>query len=337
MSEQAGKVPQGGGDKPAEVDIALATYNGMPYLEELLDSLEAQSARRLRVVASDDGSTDRTLECLARPRAGLAVTLAEGKPRGNILRNFENALEATTAPYVALCDQDDVWDKEKVASLLERVKEAEARLGPGVPVLAFCDLEVVDRELRTISPSLFGATRKTGKARHFRDYVLNNHVPGCAMLMNRALLDMALPYPALDIHDHWLIQIAALFGAVEFVDRSLIKYRQHGANNIGLGSAGRTRAQRVLAGVTVMPRQLAARPRLWRVQADSIRRNMAALHERFGDRIPEDSDRETIAAVLVGDRAAMHACLGEALTGERAVDYRGVLWTLSRAARKSKC
>ena len=323
------------GQAGANVDIALATYNGMPYLEELLASLEAQSAPGLRVVASDDGSSDATLACLERQRAGLPIILAGGEPRGNILRNFENALKATSAPYVALCDQDDVWDHEKVAVLLERVRQAEARLGPGVPVLAFCDLEVVDRDLGTISPSLFGATRKTGAARRFRDYVLNNHVPGCAMLMNRALLEKALPYPALDIHDHWLIQIAALYGAVEFVDRPLIKYRQHGANNIGLGSAGRTPLQRAIATVTVMPRQLAARASLWRKQAASIRRNMAALRDRFGDTIPDAGDRETIRAVLAGDRQGMQACLGEALTGERTVDYYGVLWTLARAARKS--
>ena len=46
------------------VQILLATYQGSAYLSEFLDSLERQTHENWTVLASDDGSSDGTLEIL---------------------------------------------------------------------------------------------------------------------------------------------------------------------------------------------------------------------------------------------------------------------------------
>ena len=46
------------------IDILLATYNGEVFLEEQLDSIVAQTHGNWRLIARDDGSTDRTPEIL---------------------------------------------------------------------------------------------------------------------------------------------------------------------------------------------------------------------------------------------------------------------------------
>ena len=42
--------------------VVLTTYNGMRYIEPLLDSLRLQSQRIDEVLIFDDGSTDETIE-----------------------------------------------------------------------------------------------------------------------------------------------------------------------------------------------------------------------------------------------------------------------------------
>lgn len=317
-----------------QVDIALATYNGARFLRPLLQSLQDQQGVDLRVIASDDGSTDDTMALLRKVGQvgqGFPIAMAPANPRGNVLRNFENALLFTEAPYVALSDQDDVWDPRKLEVLLARACAIEADQGSGMPVLVFCDLEIADEDLRTISPSFFRSTLKSRGARRFRDFVLGNHVPGCAMLVNRALLEKALPFPEVDIHDHWLIQVAALFGVVAYVDRPLIKYRQHGSNAVGLGAAGRGRLARIASLITSAPQQLIGRRRRWARQAQAVRRNMAALKERYGTGALRAEDAALIDAVVKGDRQGIRHGLRGALSGERKLDYWGLLIALSRA------
>lgn len=317
------------------VDIALATYNGSRFLRPLLESLESQQQVSVRIVASDDGSMDDTLDVLRRPEATVPVVIVPGKPCGNILRNFENAIQATDAPYVALSDQDDVWDPRKLELLLARVRAIEESRGEQTPVLVFCDLEIVNRDLRVVSASFFESTLKSSRASLFRDFVLSNHVPGCAMLMNRALIDLALPFPEVDIHDHWLIEVAALFGAVEYVDQALIKYRQHGSNNIGLGASGRGGFDRIRSMFTTVPRQVIDRRKRWLKQADSIRRNMEALKIRFGETIPT-AEMVLIDAILAGNSRTVHRALRYACTGERKLDYWGLLRAISLSAGSAR-
>ncbi|KQN33770.1 hypothetical protein ASG37_16615 [Sphingomonas sp. Leaf407] len=317
--------------EPPRVDIALATYNGARFLPEQLDSLAAQTWPAIRIWVSDDGSSDDTLQVIEGRRGTLDLHVAPIDPQRDITRNFQNALRCTDAPYVALCDQDDVWDPRKIALLQAKVAGFEAQYGKHVPALAFCDLAIVDETLGVINASYFRSSIKSGEASDFRDFVLNNHVPGCAMLMNRALLDIALPFPLLDIHDHWLIQLAAIFGHIGHVDVPLVQYRQHGSNSIGLARAGEGRIAKALRLLTTLPAELTARQRTWTKQAAAVRNNMAQLRGRFGDRLPEEAC--TIVNAILGppDVGRIKRALAGARHGDRGIDVHGVLRALTKS------
>lgn len=312
------------------VDIALATYQGARYLPEQLASFAAQDYPIVHLRVSDDGSADETLALVRAADPRLEVRVADTTARKGILRNFEQAILLCDAPYVALSDQDDVWDPRKISLSMEQMAALERVHGRDMPLLVFCDIEVVDAALRTIDASFFQSTRKSADAREFRDFVLNNHVPGCAMLVNRALLDRALPFPDVAIHDHWLIQTAALLGKIGHVPVPLIKYRQHGANSIGLGAAGKSAAARVKAQVSAM----VDRPHRWRQQASAVRASLHHLAARYGASL-RPADADLIDAVLESSSPRrLHALLKHARTGERAIDYWGALLNL-RATRGS--
>ncbi len=219
------------------VDICLATYNGAPFLEVQLASLWAQTNQDFRILARDDGSTDGTQAILvaqaeAHPNRFILVKLPSlgSGARGN----FGTLLAATTAPYVACCDQDDVWDPNHIAVLRGAMTALEARYGASVPLLVHSDLRVVDVELHEISPSLWRFQRLDPGRTRLAPLLIQNVVTGCAMLANRACVQSSLPIPAdCMMHDWWMALVCAAFGALAATPEATVRYRQHGGNALG--------------------------------------------------------------------------------------------------------
>jgi len=103
------------------VSIALATFNGEKYLVPQLESLAGQSQLPAELIISDDCSVDRTLE-IARDFAGRApfpVRILRNERRIGFRANFMRAVEHCGSDLVAFCDQDDIWEPEKLAVMEE--------------------------------------------------------------------------------------------------------------------------------------------------------------------------------------------------------------------------
>lgn len=220
------------------VDILLATFRGERWLPAQLDSLLAQTLTNWRVIARDDGSDDNTrsiLESYAARHPGRFLILPHDGRNLRACGNFFELLRHSTAPYVAFCDQDDVWHPERLAHGLSTVKSSEKSLPPGTPVLAHGDLRVVDAELQPIASSFARLQRlDLRKGGSFRRLLMQNVVTGCTVTINRALALRAFPVPGGAImHDYWLALVAAAFGRCVVQDGTLVDYRQHGGNTIG--------------------------------------------------------------------------------------------------------
>jgi glycosyltransferase involved in cell wall biosynthesis len=233
------------------VDIVLATYQGAAFLPPQLASIVAQRGVAWRLFVRDDGSSDGTRSILAafREQHPDRVTLVEDEDLHlGAAQSFSRLLAATTAPYVFMCDQDDVWWPDKLERSLEILRRAEAESG-GRPVLVHTDLRIVDAELRVLAPSMDAYQRLGADRRHaLRQLLVQNTVTGCTAGVNRALLDRALPVPEDAImHDWWMALVAASCGRVAYVPEATIDYRQHGSNALGARRYGlamrKTRAE----------------------------------------------------------------------------------------------
>jgi glycosyltransferase involved in cell wall biosynthesis len=119
------------------IEVVIPAYNAASFLRETLESIAAQSRLPAHVTVVDDRSTDGTAE-LARaavselaPRLAIRVLQNVGPQGPSAARN--TAIRASDAPWIALCDSDDV--------LLPRHHEALAALLEAAPdiVLAFGD------------------------------------------------------------------------------------------------------------------------------------------------------------------------------------------------------
>jgi rhamnosyltransferase len=227
-------------DSEARIWIVLSAYNGARYIREQIESIRSQSVRNWRLLVRDDGSTDETVS--------IVVELAGEDPRIELLppdgRNLKppasfgvllEKAHRAGIDHVFLADQDDIWLPAKLSRQLEIMGQIEARVGRDTPVLVHSDLRVVADDLRVIHDSFREYHRIDRSPRDWvlRPLLAQNLVTGCATVVNRALLEIAVPLPRVAMHDWWLAQCAAAVGVVASLDEPMVLYRQHGGNVVG--------------------------------------------------------------------------------------------------------
>lgn len=265
----------------ALVDVLLATYNGSKYLEAQLDSILAQTHPAFRILVSDDGSSDATLQILQRyeARLGERLVLVPNPSAGaGVVRNFANLMQASlddgVAQWAVFADQDDVWLPEKIASLwseMVRIEEGSGGGADALPCLVHSDLTVVDEGLRVLSPSFAQYQRMNPAECSDLSLLSVNQVTGCTMMVNRTLLQLALPLPAETIMHDWWCALISSTGRRSYIDTPLILYRQHGANQLGAKDRGlTTRFRRMVSDGPGVVRRVRELGRATRLQSEAL-------------------------------------------------------------------
>lgn len=217
-----------------EVQILLSTYNGETYLEEQIESVLHQSFSNWQLVIRDDGSTDKTQEIIDKYKKKYpekVIQLYKGQG-GNASQSFISMLKYTETPYLMFCDQDDVWLPTKVEESLNVLKELEKK---NSIALVFTDMEVVSANLKSLHASFMKNQKLNPEWLNNKNAVFaQSMAAGCTMIFTKALVDILHPIKApLFQHDHWLLMHAANYGELAFLNKPLLKYRQHSANAVG--------------------------------------------------------------------------------------------------------
>lgn len=219
------------------IEILMATYNGENFIEEQLKSIENQDYKEWKLLIRDDGSTDQTMEIVRRfcGKHPQKVTVIEDKSEKKGSKyNFHTLLKASEAEYIMFCDQDDIWEKDKVSSAYKHMEHIQKKYNEKTPILCHSDLKVTDSKLNIINDSMFDMQKMNRRKKKFRDYLVQNNVTGCTVIMNRALAQLCKEMPDEAImHDWWYALIAAAFGKVCYMGEGHILYRQHGNNTEG--------------------------------------------------------------------------------------------------------
>ena len=217
-----------------KIDILLATYNGEKYVGEQIESILTQTYKNINLIISDDKSQDNTRKIIEEyAKKDQRITIFFQEENLGYIKNFEFLIKQVKSNYFMLSDQDDVWLPEKVEKSIKKLKEENADL-------VFGDLEVVDQSLHTIYPS-FGdfmkLNRKIKKCKNsYEMNYLYNCVTGCTLLAKSKTIQDFMPIPANSkyvVHDHWIALMTSLHGKLAYIPEKLIKYRQHGDNQIG--------------------------------------------------------------------------------------------------------
>lgn len=224
--------------KTKKIDIVMATYNGEKYISEQLDSIvnsECFNDYIKNLIIVDDGSTDNTINIISNYCAKYENIIFTpcGERKLGAAKNFEKGILLSNAPYVMLCDQDDIWLPSKISKSFEKIVGLERRDG-NVPSLVFSDVSVVNSGLNVIYDSFFDLYN-IDKLPSIEFLCFNNIAPGCTMILNRKLIDIAFPMPEnVIMHDWWLLLYALFCGKVDTLYEQTMLYRQHGNNAVGV-------------------------------------------------------------------------------------------------------
>jgi glycosyltransferase involved in cell wall biosynthesis len=217
------------------IEILMSTFNGECFVEQQLQSILDQTSSDWRLTVRDDGSSDETVRIVQRyveSNPDRIRMLEVGTENLGACMSFARLMDHAESEYVMFSDQDDVWFPDKIARTFQKFKEMEERHGKNIPLMVFTDATVVDEGLNVMAPSMWAYKNSAPDiARRLNRLLLMNPANGCTMMVNRALLNRALPVPREAImHDVWLVLVAAVFGNVGYVPNPTLFYRQHGKN-----------------------------------------------------------------------------------------------------------
>lgn len=226
----AGREPRPASGDGAAIAICMATYNPVPeLLRAQIESIRGQTREDWICVISDDGSRPELLAAIEEAIApDPRFRLSRSPRRLGFYRNFERCLGLVPddVGLVALSDQDDRWDPEKLEVLAE---------GLGDRMLVYSDQRLVSDDGEELAASFWSGPR-ANNYENLASLLIANTVTGAASLMRRELVELALPFPetpGVQYHDHWLALLACATGGIAYVDRPLYDYVQHGGAFIG--------------------------------------------------------------------------------------------------------
>lgn len=221
------------------VEVLLATYNGERHLAEQVASIRSQRDVRVRIVARDDGSTDRTVALLRELAVDVKLAGHVGLPNSyfHLLQD-----SGADADFYALADQDDVWRPDKLTRAVQAIRSLRG------PALYCARVQVTDEHLEPLYPHPLPE-----RGPSFANALVQNIVTGCTIVLNPASRDVLRDrWPDFAVmHDAWCYLVVTGTGTVVYDPFVAVDYRQHARNAVGMGGDRRTRiAKRVRRQLT---------------------------------------------------------------------------------------
>jgi rhamnosyltransferase len=228
-----------------KVIVLMATYNGAKWLNEQIESILSQLGVDVRIVIGDDCSRDGTAQLISDrwgsdQRVQLIVWPNGSGSAGANFRRLFRVVNTEGYDFVALADQDDIWDRDKLASAVEKLEQSCAH-AYSCAVRSFWP-----DGRRKVLPQVPIVRRA--------DFLFEGAGQGCTFVVRRELLARVQTFciehseEAESLHYHdWLIYLLARAWGLKWYFDQLpwVSYRQHNGNEIGSRGSLRSLTRRL--------------------------------------------------------------------------------------------
>ena len=251
------------------IAILLALYEPrMEWLKELLESLNAQTYPSLILYVRDDASAKVPYEAIKTliEKSITAFPYIVNRNENNLGSNktFELLTREARGEYFAYCDQDDIWETDKLYVLKEGIKDS---------TMIYSDISVIDKNGDKIADSLKNIRPRLNYV--YGDglaetYFFRNCTAGCSMMVRSEMAQEAIPFPKDTVYDHWISIISATKGSISFIDKGLVKYRQHENNQTGILKGIKTKNDYYTNRVAILKERLSMYQRITSVNPDLV-------------------------------------------------------------------
>ncbi|WP_252229325.1 glycosyltransferase [Clostridium sp. ZBS15] len=210
------------------VSILLAVYkpNKKWFIEQLI-SLNNQSYKKLELIIYDDCPefpVDK--ELFKKYITNFSYMLVRSNENKGSNKAFEYLTQLGKGKFFAYCDQDDIWEENKIEILVDLILSDKC-------VLAYSDMRVINSEGMILFDTLIEAKPRlkyVNGENLLSQLFFKNCISGCSMIIDSKIAKKAIPFSTYMIHDHWLSVIASYYGGISFTKKTLVKYRIHDNN-----------------------------------------------------------------------------------------------------------
>jgi glycosyltransferase involved in cell wall biosynthesis len=213
----------------------MAVYNpNLTWLEQQLESINNQTYKNIELLVCDDCSSgvnfELIYEMVNKKIDKFPVSIYRNKNNLGCTKTFGDLAKKSKGDYIAFCDQDDIWEVDKINHLVQVLDNNENC------ALAYCKAAVIDENNILIEEDWnnmrkhanVGSGKKLYEALLFRTWIA-----GCFMLARADIIKKALPFAENIFYDQWVALIASLEGELICINESLIRYRRHGKTQTG--------------------------------------------------------------------------------------------------------
>ena len=208
------------------VSVVMCTYNGSRFVAEQIDSICSQTYEQLEIIIVDDASSDNTFDIVKQhfDKDARIRAYRNDKNLGFNL-NFNKACKLATGDFIAIADQDDIWEKMKIEKLVAKINES-----PDI-LLTHCISARFEEFGKFHMKSHKLVNYHAGN--DVRNFFLANYISGHNQLLRKELLEKSMPFPGNVYYDWWLAAVASVNGKIEPVPEILVWHRMHDSNATG--------------------------------------------------------------------------------------------------------
>ncbi len=225
------------------IAILMGTYNGGSYIAEQLDSICKQTFKNWKIIISDDGSTDNTLDIIRvyQQSIGYDRCILKQGPETGFADNFMSLASNSElkADYYFFSDQDDIWLPDKIERAVNLLKINK----PNHPALYGSSTLLGDMQ-----GVVYGSSAIYRFPTNFRNAIVQCVVGGNSLAFNQALKDIIEAMSPVKVvsHDWWMYQLITAIDGYFYYDKepSLI-YRQHPQAVVGVNTSMVSRINRL--------------------------------------------------------------------------------------------
>lgn len=224
--------------KMKAVAVILSTYNGEKYIVDQLASLGNQTYPELAVYIHDDGSTDKTIQLIEHfineYKGIVKFYMVNNKGGLKYPACFIDTLKIVEGyDYYAFCDQDDVWNCDKI----EKGVLALNRENESLPLLYYTAVDYYDENLNFVRHSRFASRVKNVDTLNFQNFLLGGEPLGMTYIFNNKVRDCIIElynegYKS--FKDGFIKILCASAGKVIYDVNPSAKYRRHSDATTGI-------------------------------------------------------------------------------------------------------
>lgn len=207
-----------------KASVVLSTYNGEKYLIEQMDSLKNQTFPLKEVLISDDCSTDDTVDIIRNYISTNHLdnwSLSVNEQNKGWRQNFMDLIGAASGDVIFTCDQDDIWNTDKIEKMMSVMKNNDE-----ISVLVSRYTEFFENGSIRLMPQkdLLGNLIKQEIVHNFTAIPY----PGCTYAIRRSFFVIAKKYWESDFpHDSLLWRTSMFSEGLYILNESLINMRKH--------------------------------------------------------------------------------------------------------------